>query len=70
MQILLKLDTKIPAHEKNILYKKFQEIIHEDEPATFLYWIDDIVAYNKRIKNITISPLGAVQKCWEWKVAQ
>ncbi len=68
--ILEKLDTKISEDEKNNLYKKFQEIIHEDEPITFLYWIDDLVGYNKRIKNITISPLGAVQDCWEWKVTQ
>ena len=69
-KILLKIDSKISKQEKNDLYKNFQKIIHEDEPATFLYWIDDIVAYNKRIKNITISPLGAVQKCWEWNVTQ
>ncbi|MEO8399604.1 MAG: ABC transporter substrate-binding protein [Ignavibacteriaceae bacterium] len=69
-EILLKLDSKITEEEKNKLYKKAQEIIHNDEPVTFLYWIDNIVAYNKRINDITISPLGAVQKCWEWKVAQ
>ncbi len=69
-KILLKLDTKISDGEKNNLYKKFQKIIHDDEPATFLYWIDNLVAYNSRLKNITISPLGAVQKCWEWKTAE
>ncbi len=69
-KLLLQLDSKISIDEKNDLYKRFQKLIHEDEPATFLYWIDDIVAYNNRINNITISPLGAVQKCWEWKVVQ
>lgn len=50
------------------LYKQFQEIIHNDEPVTFLYWIDDITAHNKRIKNIDINPLGVIHHCWNWKL--
>ena len=32
------------------LYKKFQESIHNDEPVTFLFWIDNIVVYHSKIK--------------------
>lgn len=47
-------------------YKEFQKIIYKDCPATFLYWIDNIVAYNKRIQNLKVTPLGAVYHCWKW----
>ncbi len=58
-----------PGNEKlNDLYKQFQEIIHNDEPVTFLYWIDNITAHNKRIKNIDINPLGVIHHCWNWKL--
>lgn len=69
-QLLTKLDTKIPKEEKVQIYKKVQSILHEDEPVTFLYWIDKMVAYNSRIKNISITPLGAISKCWEWEITK
>ena len=57
------------SHEKKeMLYKRIQEILHEKEPVTFLYWLDVKTAYNKRIDNITINPLGAIQHCWEWRI--
>ena len=52
------------------LYKKLQEIIHRDEPETFLYWVDNIVVYNKRIENLNISPLGTIYHCWNWTVRE
>ena len=56
------------AGEKNFLYKEFQQIIYKDQPTTFLYWIDNIVVYNKRLQNVKISPLGPIDNCWEWRV--
>lgn len=54
--------------QKNNYYREFQQVIHSDQPVTFLYWIDNIVAYNKRIDQIEIDPLGVIQKCWRWSV--
>ena len=47
----------------------FQEIIHKDQPVSFMYWFSNIVGINKKIKNTKISPLGAVTHCWEWSTA-
>lgn len=49
-------------------YKRIQKIIHNDEPYSFLYWVDNIVAYNNRITKINISPLGSVRHCWLWRI--
>jgi peptide/nickel transport system substrate-binding protein len=54
--------------EKNELFRQINKIIYNEQPYTFLYWIDNIIAYNKRIKNIVVNPLGAVHNCWEWKI--
>ena len=64
--ILDLLDTKVSDDRRNELVKKFQMIIHKDEPVTFLYWTPNIVAYNKRIKNVNITPNGVLVHCWEW----
>ena len=69
-QLLTKLETKIPKEQKIQIYKNIQNILHEDEPVTFLYWVDKIVAYNNRIKNVNITPIGLVNKCWKWEIAK
>jgi peptide/nickel transport system substrate-binding protein len=55
-------------HVSNLL--EFQKIIYDEQPTLFLFWIDNIVGYNKKIKNMKINPLGAVQKCWTWEISQ
>ncbi len=67
-QLLDKLETKISKQQQIRIYKNIQQLIHEDEPVSFLYWVNKIVAYNKRIRNISINPLGAVNNCWEWEI--
>ncbi len=67
-KLLEEMDKKISEKKLNALYFKFQKIMHEDEPVTFLYWMDDIVGYNKKIKNIDINPLGVIQECWNWSI--
>lgn len=65
--LLDKLETKISKQQKNEIYKKIEDILHRDQPVTFLYWIDNIVAYNQKIKNIEVTPLGTVHHCWSWR---
>lgn len=67
-KIMLELEKKHSKAEYIKLMKKFQQIISDDQPVTFLYWFDNIVCYNKRIKNITINPFGPVQRIWEWRL--
>jgi peptide/nickel transport system substrate-binding protein len=66
--LLNMIDKSKAGSNKNTLYKQFQEIMYEDNPVTFLYWIDNIVAYSGRIQNIKITPLGSVHHCWNWSV--
>lgn len=47
--------------------KKVQNILHEEQPVTFLFWVDNIIAYNNNLENVKVNPLGVMQKCWQWK---
>jgi peptide/nickel transport system substrate-binding protein len=62
------LNTRLTLEEKVKNYKIFQELIYKDQPVIFLYWMDNIVVFNKRLKNLTIDPFGALQKLWEWRL--
>ena len=65
-KIINQLENRISKERKNELIKEFQEIIHQDEPVTFLYWTPNIIVYNNRIKNLKITPYGVLVHCWEW----
>ncbi|MEO8231538.1 MAG: hypothetical protein ABI638_04610, partial [Ignavibacteriota bacterium] len=54
--------------EKIPIYKNINKIFKENEPVTILFWSDDIIAYNKRIKNIGFSPLGLFFGAWDWEL--
>ncbi len=56
--------------EKRNLMFKFQEIIHQDQPVTFLYWIDNIIAFNKKLKNVKFNPVAYTNRIWEWFISK
>lgn len=64
--LLDKLNTSLSKEEKINIYKRIQEILYNDSPVTFLYWVDNITAYNSNLKNIKITPLGSIHKCRDW----
>jgi len=67
-EILKNLQQRLTESEKTKLYKELQIIFQKDEPVTFLYWFDNIIAYNKRISKINFSMLGLVKNAWEWRI--
>lgn len=67
--IIQQLERKLSFDRYLELMKRFQKVISEEQPVTFLFWSDNIVCYNSRIENITINPFGPVQRIWEWRLA-
>jgi peptide/nickel transport system substrate-binding protein len=49
-------------------WKEFQVILHSEQPCTFLYWMNGLVAVNKRVQGIDIGALGTLHHAWEWYV--
>jgi peptide/nickel transport system substrate-binding protein len=49
-------------------WKEFQVILYNQQPCTFLYWMNGLVAINKRIKGTDIGILGTLHHAWEWDV--
>jgi peptide/nickel transport system substrate-binding protein len=48
------------------IWKETQQLIYADQPYTFLFWVDKIVAINKSIKNATPIPLSSVYGLEKW----
>ncbi len=46
------------------MYRKFSEIVHEEQPYTFLFCRKATVAVNKRFENVVVYPLGLEPTEW------
>ncbi|HOU50609.1 MAG: peptide-binding protein [Smithella sp.] len=54
--------------ERKKYYDRFQEILAEDQPYTFLYVPDALVIINKRFRGIEPAPLGLEHNFIKWYV--
>ncbi len=50
-------------------WKEYQEILHEGQPYTFLYWIKETHGFNKRIVGEEINILSALYNLDEWQLS-
>ncbi|GJM15284.1 MAG: peptide-binding protein [Thermodesulfobacteriota bacterium] len=50
--------TEFDREKRKQLYNRFAEIIHEEQPYTFLFCRKSTVAVNKRFENVVVHPLG------------
>jgi len=50
------------------LLKEFQEILHEEQPCTFLYWYSNIIGYNKRLIGVNPTIIDFYNDICLWSV--
>lgn len=50
--------TEFDREKRKALYRQFSEIIHEEQPYTFLFCRKSTIAVNKRFENVVVHPLG------------
>lgn len=58
--------TDIEAAQK--AFREAQVKIHEDQPVTFLYWRDDVVAIDKRFRDVQMNTFTLLHHLEEWYV--
>ncbi len=50
------------------IWHEFQQVVYDDQPYTFLYWLDEIVAVNARFENTQIDMISPYHHLEEWSV--
>ncbi|HLD45472.1 MAG TPA: peptide-binding protein, partial [bacterium] len=50
--------------KRNVKYRLFHKIIHEEQPYTFLYNQPNIIAVSKRFGNVKTHPAGLELREW------
>lgn len=52
------------AKKRYALYKRFQQIVHEEQPYTFLFTNKALVAVSRRFQNVVVYPMGLATLYW------
>jgi peptide/nickel transport system substrate-binding protein len=52
------------AVRRRAMYHRFHEILHEEQPYTFLFTTEALVAVAKRFQNVNVYPMGMAPREW------
>lgn len=52
------------AGKRRKLYHRFHEILHEEQPYTFLFTTEALVAVARRFENVNVYPMGLYPREW------
>ena len=66
--LLEKARSTFDQRQRKKYYNRFQEILAEDQPYTFLYVPDELIIINRRIRNIEPAPIGLGHNFIRWYV--
>ena len=58
-----------PADAKHA-FKEAQRKIHQDNPVTFLLWVDGVMALDKRFQNTSHTLFNPLFHAEQWQVAK
>jgi len=69
-EMLEKGRSTFSQQERKKYYDRFQEILAEEQPYTFLYVPDDLLIINNRFRGVELTPLGIGHNFIKWYVPQ
>jgi peptide/nickel transport system substrate-binding protein len=62
--------SKSSALDAGVIFKMLHRIIYEDQPVTYLYWYDNIVGINQRIKGTHVNILSPYDRYYDWYISE
>jgi peptide/nickel transport system substrate-binding protein len=65
-KILTDYRTEFDAAKRKVLYDRFQEILYDEQPYTFVYAPKSLAAYDKRFHGVTWYPTGGSVEAEWW----
>lgn len=67
---LLQITASIPdVQMAGPVFKELQRIIYYDQPVTFLYWYDNIVGINQRLRGTHVNILSPYYRYYDWYIS-
>ncbi|HWR01930.1 MAG TPA: peptide-binding protein [Chlorobaculum sp.] len=66
--VVVKLTSPVPKEEEATLWKTYQQILHDEQPRTFLYYYDELEGFSPRLKNVRLSLLATLGNMYDWTI--
>jgi len=64
--VIAMLGTPLDEAASAALWKKYQRILHDEQPRTFLYYYDELEGFSDRVKNVEVSLLSTLYNAYDW----
>ena len=62
--------TTLDNEEAQPLWTAYQRIIHEDQPYTFLYYMDERLGVSNRLQGVVADSRGHLKSVSEWYIVE
>lgn len=59
--------TADPAARRQI-WRDVQQLIYDDQPYAFLYWVDEIVGIHNRVQDASVDLISPIHDLWRWNI--
>jgi peptide/nickel transport system substrate-binding protein len=66
--ICMRLTEPLPTDSARQYWYEFQEILHDEQPRTFLYYYDELQGFNARLKHVKVNMLAVLINAHEWEI--
>ena len=66
--IIDELSRPLPEEREIALWKRYQKILNDEQPRTFLYYYDELEGFSRRIQNVEVNLISTLYNVYEWKI--
>ena len=66
--VIAELSRPLPRDREVALWKRYQKILHDEQPRSFLYYYDELEGFSSRIKNADVNLISTLYNASEWSV--
>ncbi|MEI7934690.1 MAG: ABC transporter substrate-binding protein [Chlorobiaceae bacterium] len=66
--VIAALSGPLPGERSVALWKRYQTILHDEQPRTFLYYYDELEGFSRRIQNVDVNLISTLYNVYEWKI--
>jgi peptide/nickel transport system substrate-binding protein len=66
--IIAELSNPLSSERSVALWKRYQKILHDEQPRTFLYYYDELEGFSSRIQNADVNMISTLYNVYDWGV--
>ena len=67
-RVIAELSGPLSPARSVALWKRYQKILHDEQPRTFLYYYDELEGFNKRVRNVEVNLISTLYNVADWTI--